>query len=306
MDIESLHTFIEVEKCRSFTHASDKLYCTQAAISSRIKKLEESLGCSLFERRAKSIVLTQRGELFLPYAKQMYNIWTSSREHLTQVKLMEESELQLACAGSLGTYIVPSLIYLFRQKYPYVSVVNNVRYTRNVVTAVAESRVHLGIISQTNHVRTDEKYICEPLIEDPLIIVTNPTHPWTQLEGVHLCQLADETLLLPGTSSSLVNTLERLGSFSLSPDKLVTDGNIETIKRELYKGCGVTVLSEYAVRPELELGVLRRVPILDSKRPTKQIYSLRKRGAVQPLIVKKFLEFAAEAPLNGTISTRCI
>lgn len=306
MDMESLQTFLEVEKTKSFTLSATKLFCTQAAISMRIKKLESDLGCSLFERRSRTLALTRNGELFLPYAKQMYNIWTSCKDRLTEQKLMANSELQIACAGSLGSYVIPSLIYLFRQKYPYVSIINNVQYTKNVVTAVAEDKVPLGIIAQTSHVKSNEMLICEPLMEDPLLIVAPPNHPWVQLPGVFLRELTTETLLLPGTSGSLVALLEQLGGFSFDPTRLAVSGNIESLKRSLLGGEGVAVMSEYAVRPELELGVLRSVPIQDKEKPYKYVYSLRRRGANPPLLAQMFLDFAVQAAIDGTLSTRSI
>ena len=89
MDLESLESFLEVEKHKNFTKAAESMFCTQAAVSMRIKRLETALECGLFKRCGRRVELTREGEIFLPYARQMVNTWKSASEHLLQTRLME-------------------------------------------------------------------------------------------------------------------------------------------------------------------------------------------------------------------------
>ncbi|MEG0541548.1 MAG: LysR family transcriptional regulator, partial [Angelakisella sp.] len=170
MDIQPLETFLAVEKTKNFTAAAQELFCTQAAISMRIKKLETTLGTPLFIRRSRTVELTHDGETFLPYARQIYNTWKSAKEHLLQNRLMEQSEIQIACSSTPGTYLIPSVMYLFRQRHPYITVVNHVQYTKNVIESVESGKVPLGIISQPANV-SSQTMVCEPLMDDPLVLV---------------------------------------------------------------------------------------------------------------------------------------
>ena len=65
MDLESLESFLEVEKHKNFTKAAESLFCTQAAVSMRIKRLETALECGLFKRCGRRVELTREGEIFL-------------------------------------------------------------------------------------------------------------------------------------------------------------------------------------------------------------------------------------------------
>ena len=49
---------------------------------------------------------------------------------------MEESEIRITSSSTPGTYIIPSLIYLFRQSYPYITVINHIQYTRSAISDV--------------------------------------------------------------------------------------------------------------------------------------------------------------------------
>ena len=55
MDLESLESFLEVEKHKNFTKAAESLFCTQAAVSMRIKRLETALECGLFKRCGRRV-----------------------------------------------------------------------------------------------------------------------------------------------------------------------------------------------------------------------------------------------------------
>lgn len=83
MDIELLRTFIEVYRCRHFGHAADRLYITQSAVSARIRQLESSLGCVLFNRERKKVVPTADGERFLAHAEDILQRWHKARDDMS-------------------------------------------------------------------------------------------------------------------------------------------------------------------------------------------------------------------------------
>ena len=63
MELKQLQSFCAVVQYRSFTRAAEKLYLSQPTVSTHIRQLEEELGTKLFERRGRSIVLTESGTL---------------------------------------------------------------------------------------------------------------------------------------------------------------------------------------------------------------------------------------------------
>jgi len=70
--LNSLRTFEVAARHLSFTRAGEELYVTAAAVSHQIKTLEESLGIMLFERRPKSLALTDAGRAYLPAIQQAF------------------------------------------------------------------------------------------------------------------------------------------------------------------------------------------------------------------------------------------
>ena len=71
LDSEALHTFVTIHRAGGFSVAARRLHRSQPAISRRIALLEEELGAPLFERVAGGVVLSQAGQVLLPYAERV-------------------------------------------------------------------------------------------------------------------------------------------------------------------------------------------------------------------------------------------
>ena len=104
MDTELLKTFLEVERTRHFGRAAENLYLTQAAISSRIRQLENTLGVSLFNRHRNNINLTPAGERLKPHAEAIMTSWSRA---LQESALGSDQSLQIALGGA--TYLPQSI-----------------------------------------------------------------------------------------------------------------------------------------------------------------------------------------------------
>lgn len=101
MDIELLKTFLEVKDCRHFGRAADKMYLTQAAVSSRIRQLEQYFGVSLFVRNRNNIQLTLAGEKLVAHAESMLLTLQMAKQ---DIKLATEQISQLSLAGTANTW----------------------------------------------------------------------------------------------------------------------------------------------------------------------------------------------------------
>lgn len=97
MDIDLLKTFLEVNKTRHFGRAADNLYLTPAAVSARVRQLEQMLGAELFIRNRNNIQLTLEGERLVPHAETMLLSWNRARQ---DVMLQREQVQQF----NIGTF----------------------------------------------------------------------------------------------------------------------------------------------------------------------------------------------------------
>ncbi|UUM11787.1 LysR family transcriptional regulator [Clostridiaceae bacterium HFYG-1003] len=294
MNLDSIQTFLLLAQTQSFTRTAEQLFCTQAAVSMRIQRLEEYFECALFTRNKKRAELTKEGQLLLPYAQQIQNSFANARTHLLQSKLMEESHFAITSSSTPGTYILPSLLLKFQQKYPFITIVNNVQYTKNVIDQVLDGTYPMGFISKPEFEAPPE-LVCESILEDPLLIVVPPDHRFTHRPSINLNELAEETFLISNPHTSLIPYLEQAGKFRFDSKRLFSVGSIEAIKQSLYNRMGISILSESAVRQELDLGLLCRVNLTQSIPLCRNIYYIHRRDRRLTLASDLFLKFIRES-----------
>jgi DNA-binding transcriptional LysR family regulator len=96
MNIELVRTFLEVERLRHFGRAARELHVTQAAVSARIRQLEDLLGAPLFDRATRDTQLTPAGNRFLRHAEALLAEWRKAR----QAVALDGAAEQLAIGGS--------------------------------------------------------------------------------------------------------------------------------------------------------------------------------------------------------------
>jgi len=90
LDLDAVQAFIRVAELGSFTRAAEAMRTTQAAVSLKLKRLEDRLGCRLVERTPRYVQLSARGEAFLDHARELLEahqralgVFAASRQRLT-------------------------------------------------------------------------------------------------------------------------------------------------------------------------------------------------------------------------------
>jgi len=74
MDLDQLHTFLEIVRLKSFSKAAQTCYRTQPAISAQVRQLEQELNTTLFERLGTKIALTTAGRIFAEHAEKILDM----------------------------------------------------------------------------------------------------------------------------------------------------------------------------------------------------------------------------------------
>lgn len=108
MDIELLKTFLEVTRVRHFGRAAENLFLTPAAVSARIRQLEQMLGVTLLHRTRGNIQMTTEGERLLPHAKKLLDAWSETLEDLS-LKLEPDNRLTIGAISSIWHCPLPHL-----------------------------------------------------------------------------------------------------------------------------------------------------------------------------------------------------
>ena len=112
----------EVYKERSFTKAAQNLYISQPSLSARIKKIEEIIGEPLFDRSTTPLQLTEVGKVYIEAAEEITQIEQRVENYINDLAGLKTGNLAVGASTLFATYVVPSLITQFNQKFPDVHI----------------------------------------------------------------------------------------------------------------------------------------------------------------------------------------
>ena len=145
LNIEQLRTFLAVVRHGGVRKAASVQNLTQPAITARIKNLEETLACTLFERRSGRMRLTKRGELLLAHAEKF--------EHLTELVERDvvnpegvEGRLRLGVSETIAQCWLPDLVSRLHARYPRLEIEFNVDISVYLREGLMNREIDLAIL----------------------------------------------------------------------------------------------------------------------------------------------------------------
>ncbi|AUV88318.1 LysR family transcriptional regulator [Vibrio campbellii] len=120
MDIDALRSFLAFVETGSFTRAAKQINRTQSAFSAQMRKLEDELSVSLFEKQGRNLVLSEAGLALRSHAEQLVSLHNQA---LKQVKRYENKRpLRLGCPEDYNDNILPKVIRVLQQSEPTCSI----------------------------------------------------------------------------------------------------------------------------------------------------------------------------------------
>lgn len=131
LDNNALKSFIAIAETGTFSHAAVQVGRTQSALSLQIRKLEENLGCALFDRTRRKVALTEQGEIFLGYAKQIIQLQWEVHSRLKEPDI--QGEIRLGTPEDFATHYLPDVLAVFRKHHPRVQLNVKCDLTLNLI-----------------------------------------------------------------------------------------------------------------------------------------------------------------------------
>lgn len=171
--LRQLEVFAEVLKSGSTTQASVMLSLSQSAVSAALTDLEGQLGVQLFDRVGKRLVVNEHGRLLYPRALALLE----QAVEIEQLFREDNGAIRVYASSTIGNYILPAMIARYRQHYPALPLELSVGNSQDVINAVLDFRVDIGLIEGPCH---STEIISEPWLEDELVVFAAPSSPLTQ------------------------------------------------------------------------------------------------------------------------------
>ncbi|WP_297206552.1 DNA-binding transcriptional regulator YeiE [uncultured Pluralibacter sp.] len=252
--LRQLEVFTEVLKSGSTTQASQRLSLSQSAVSAALTDLEGQLGVQLFDRVGKRLVVNEHGRLLYPRALACLE----QAGDIEQLFREDNGALRVYASSTIGNYILPEIIARYRRDFPALPLELSVGNSQDVINAVADFRVDIGLIEGPCHT---VEIVAEPWLEDELVVFAAPGSPLLSRE-ITLPQLAAEPWILRERGSGTREIVDYLLLAHLPKFQLMMElGNSEAIKHAVRHGMGISCLSRRVIAEQLDSGTLVEVPV---------------------------------------------
>ena len=124
MDLDQLHTFLEIVRLKSFSKAAQSCFRTQPAVSAQVRQLEQDLNAPLFERLGTKIALTPAGHIFADYAEQILALRRRAQDTINELERAPRGELVIAANEATCIYVLPRVFSEFKKHFPNVQVLD--------------------------------------------------------------------------------------------------------------------------------------------------------------------------------------
>jgi DNA-binding transcriptional LysR family regulator len=263
MELWQLEVFMAVAKEKSFSRAGHLLGRTQPAISSAIKLLETELGEPLFDRLGKTIKLTAAGELLTDYAKRLIRLRSEALEAMGELRGLGRGTLRLGANETTCLYVLPEVLASFKRAYPQVQVDIQRAITRAITEKVVDGSLDFGIVTLPVH---NARLETITIHQDDMALIVSPSHKLAARRSVQMTDLAGEPFILHKIGTT---TRERLVKHFIDGGvkmKVTMElASIETIKRFVSIGMGISIVPRLCIEKEIGEGGLRALTIRDAR-----------------------------------------
>jgi DNA-binding transcriptional LysR family regulator len=258
MDLDQLHTFLEIVRLKSFSKAAQSCFRTQPAVSAQVRQLEQELNTSLFERLGTKIALTTAGRIFADYAEQILELRRRAQNNINELERVPRGELVIAASEATCIYVLPRVFSEYKKRFPNVQILVDRSYGARVVEAVVDNLGDFGI---TQLPVKEKRLEVVKIHADEIKVVVPPDHPLTAKTQVLARDLVGHPLLMPKTGA----TRTRLNAW-LEPveDQIQISMDLdstEMIKRFVLAGLGAGFVAGAHCREEVAAGRLVAIPL---------------------------------------------
>jgi LysR family transcriptional regulator, nitrogen assimilation regulatory protein len=264
-DLRALNYFAHVARAGSFSGAAKALRITQPAVSRQVLKLEREIGVALLQRRGRSVVPTEAGQILLARATALNAAIETAYDDVRAGARAPAGSLSVGVSMILGHLIMPPLIHDFARKFPSVRLRLFEGYSTSVEEWLLQERIDVGLISGLS---TATGLVLEPLLEVAVSLVAPPKPlPGCENNGRPVVEVRFEDfvrfpLIVPAFPHPLRLLAERAAKRAGSALNIVMECDGRILARELVmQGLGYTLLTETGSPHDIYAGQIREIRI---------------------------------------------
>lgn len=288
MNIQQLEYIIAVDSERHFVKAAEKCFVTQPTLSMMIKKLEDELGATIFDRSRQPVVPTETGKKIIEQARSVLREANRLKMLVKDEHVELEGELRAGIIPTLAPYLLPLFMNTFLSKYPKVRLKISELTTDEIINKLRAGQLDAGVLAiPVNRPEINEQH----LFYEEFVVYSSFEDK--QMKKKYL--LANDIdvnrlwLLEEGhcLRSQVINLCELKSKETQMHQLDFTAGSLETLKKVVESNQGITILPKLALK-DMTAKQMNNIYYFKKPAPVRQVGLVTYRHFVKERLVEKF------------------
>jgi len=259
MHLRFLKTFCDIVDLGSFSRAAKANGVSQSNASQIVHHLEEHLGVQLIDRSKRPFLVTPEGKRFHEGARVIVQRYDDLEREVRSLHEATAARLTVASIYSVGLAHMSGLLRQFLAAHPRADVRFEYLHPHRVYEVVDQGQADLGLVSYPEE---SPSLAAIPWRTETIVLVCYPQHPLAKRRSVSLSMLRNEQFVAFQDGLKIRDEIDTaLAAGKVSVQVALAFDNIETIKRAIEIGAGISLLPEPTVAREIAAGSLVQIPV---------------------------------------------
>lgn len=248
--MDSFECVLALAELRNMTRASEHLFLSQPALTTRIQRLENNLGITIFDRTTRPLSVTPEGQVYIQEMKRIRREEDKLKLMLNEMKASNPLTIHVGIGFNRGRYWLPDLWPLLIKENPQTDYQFREATDQDTEQMLKSGELDYGITGSftfiedlvSKEIGKEDIYVCVPANNSIFALVDNVSEYDLQNPYViNINDLNDQTLIMGRSAYGLTRYVELLFSlFHVTPGKIIRIGNSETSYQLAAKGLGIT------------------------------------------------------------------
>ena len=260
-NLSSYRIFYTVANTGNISKAAKELYISQPAISKSIQKLEESVGCKLFSRSSRGVVLTDEGKLLYEHVSEAFETLTMGEEKLKRSIELGVGHLKIGVSSTLCKYLLLPYLKEFIRQNPHISISISCQSTNDTLKLLEDNKIDIGLIGKPENLKNIHFDFLEE-IEDIFVAAKDYLRK-LKARGIQKDHILQSSTLMLLDKNNM--TRQYIDDY-LQENQIIIKDSIDISDMDLLIdfariGVGVACVIKNFVREDLENGTLVEIPL---------------------------------------------
>lgn len=289
MDLYQIRYFLTIAETGNFSRAAERLYLSQPSLSAGIKKLEQELGVSLFERGGRRTVLTAAGRSFMKKASVIMEQYQAALNELKRFN--DETTLRVGVLSTMRVTVLADLVSRFQYYYPHVTIELHDGTLKTLQNDLEQGDVDviltvLSLRGVTHPMAQADSQTSNTVFRQPLLLAVPLKHPFAQRTSVRLAELDGQPFIDRISCEFFPQECQLLDAANIHPKVVYRASHEEWVISLIQAGLGLCIMPYWH-----EIPGIKYLPVSDLD--FERTIGLKWRQHQRSDLVEQFCDFAA-------------